>query len=115
MEVFFIQHIFELIMSAAVALLAAGYRASTKEIRRQRVEREAIKSLLRSELISLHGMYIEKGEVPIYGQENVEAMYHAYHQLGGNGTVTKLVNEIMNLPTKTNHKYRDEELTDYLK
>ena len=100
MEQFIARHLFELLMTAAVALLGAGYRMSLREIAKQHVEREAIKSLLRSEIISMHGRYIDKGEIPIYGQENVQAMYDAYHALGGNGTVTKLVGEIMELPTR---------------
>lgn len=87
-------------MTAAVTVLGAGYRVALKEIGKQRVEREAIKSLLRSEIITIHGRYVERGEIPIYAQENVQAMYEAYHELGGNGTVTKLVREIMELPTK---------------
>ena len=87
-------------MTAAVTVLGAGYRVALKEIGKQRVEREAIKSLLRSEIITIHGRYVERGEIPIYAQENVQAMYQAYHELGGNGTVTKLVREIMELPTR---------------
>lgn len=102
MEDFIARHLFELLMTAAVAILGVGYRAALKEIGKQRVEREAIKSLLRSEIITNHGRYMEKGEIPIYAQENVQAMYEAYHSLGGNGTVTKLVREIMSLPTKKN-------------
>ena len=102
MEDFVVRHLFELLMTAAVALLGAGYRLSMKEIKKQKIEREAIKSLLRSELIALHGRYIEKAEIPIYAQENVQAMYEAYHSLGGNGTVTKLVGEVMRLPTRKN-------------
>lgn len=100
MEEFIAKHLFELLMTAAVALLGAGYRGALKEIGKQRVEREAIKSLLRSEIITMHGRYVERGEIPIYVQENVQAMYQAYHELGGNGTVTKLVREIMELPTR---------------
>lgn len=100
MEAFIAKHLFELLMTAAVALLGAGYRVALKEIGKQRVERDAIKSLLRSEIITMHGRYVERGEIPIYAQENVQAMYEAYHELGGNGTVTKLVREIMALPTR---------------
>lgn len=100
MEEFILSHLFELLMTAALMMLGAGYRAVFKEMGKQRVEREAIKSLLRSEIITMHGRYVDKGEIPIYAQENVQAMYQAYHQLGGNGTVTKLVKEIMNLPTQ---------------
>ena len=102
MEAFIAKHLFELLMTAAVALLGAGYRMTIRELGKQKIEREAIKSLLRSELITMHGRYTEKGEIPIYAQENVQAMYDAYHALGGNGTVTKLVDEIRELPTRKN-------------
>lgn len=107
MEMFIAQHVFELFMSAAVALLGVGYKIMLKEIGQQRTEREAIKSLLRSEIITMHGKYIEKEEIPIYGRENVQAMYDAYHSLGGNGTITKLYHEIMNLPTKKGEKHHE--------
>lgn len=102
MEVFIAQHLFELLMTAAVAILGAGYRMTIREIGKQKIEREAIKSLLRSELITMHGRYMDKQEIPIYAQENIQAMYDAYHALGGNGTITKLVGEIQDLPTRKN-------------
>ena len=100
MEAFITKHLFELLMTAAVALLGAGYRVTLREISEQRVEREAILSLLRSEIITLHGRYTGKEDIPIYAQENVQAMYEAYNKLGGNGTVTKLVGDLMSLPTR---------------
>lgn len=100
MEEFIAKYLFEMMMTAAVAILGFGYRATISEISKQKVEREAIKSLLRSEIITMHGRYMAKGEIPIYAQENVQAMYDAYHSLGGNGAITKLVNEIMKLPTQ---------------
>ena len=102
MEVFIAQHLFELLMTVAVAILGAGYRMTIREIGKQKIEREAIKSLLRSELITMHGRYMDKQEIPIYAQENIQAMYDAYHALGGNGTITKLVGEIQDLPTRKN-------------
>lgn len=104
MEEFIVTHLFEFLMTIAIGFLGALYRAAYKEIGNQKVEREAIKNLLRSEIITMHGRYMDRGEIPIYAQENVQAMYEAYHKLGGNGTVTKLVQEIMNLPTQKNRK-----------
>ena len=34
------------------------------------------------------------GEIPSYAYQNFCAMYDAYHELGGNGMVTKMKNEI---------------------
>ena len=39
--------------------------------------------------------------LPLYGdaQETVLESYAAYHSLGGNGTITKMVEELKQLPT----------------
>jgi Zn/Cd-binding protein ZinT len=37
--------------------------------------------------------------MPLYARENVLEMYNAYHALGGNGAITKLMEEMENLPT----------------
>ena len=62
------------------------------------MEERAYIPRIRTSLSLIH--ILERGEIPIYAQENVQAMYEAYHELGGNGTVTKLVREIMALPTR---------------
>lgn len=59
-----------------------------------------VQALLRDRLYWNHDHYMQKGEYPIYARENVEEMYRWYHALGGNGTVTNLVHELDNLPTK---------------
>ena len=100
MSEFVAKHLFELLVTLCLGIISSGYRAMLKEFSKQRIEREAIKSLLRSSLISLHGRYTEKGEIPIYAQENVQEMYSCYSALGGNGTGTKLYKELMNLPTQ---------------
>ncbi len=53
-----------------------------------------VRALLRNEIIGSYNHYMLKGYIPIYALENVQEMYLAYHRLGGNGTITKLVNEI---------------------
>ena len=40
-----------------------------------------------------------KEYIPIYAMENIGEMYKAYHRLGGNGTITKLVEELKKLPS----------------
>lgn len=60
-----------------------------------------LRSLLRDRLIQSynHNVY-ERKYCPIYEKENVTDMYNQYHNLGGNGTVTKLYHELMELPTE---------------
>lgn len=57
-------------------------------------------ALLRNELIRRYREYETKGELSILDKENIEDMFEQYEKLGGNGTVKKMYNELLNLPTK---------------
>lgn len=57
-----------------------------------------LQAILRDRLVSAYNHYEEKGELPIYAMENIQKMYDAYHNLGGNGTITKLYNKLQKLP-----------------
>ena len=56
--------------------------------------------LLRVQLIEYHSKYMQMGDIPSYAYENFCEMYEAYHALGGNGTGTKLYEEIKALHLK---------------
>lgn len=56
-------------------------------------------ALLRDRLYQTHFHYMEKGFYPIYARENVDSMYKQYKALGGNGTITNLIQELNTLPT----------------
>lgn len=53
--------------------------------------------LLRSQLIDYHSKYMKRGSIPSYAYENFIEMYEAYHELGGNGMVTHMKEEIEEL------------------
>ena len=63
--------------------------------------------LLRVQLIEYHDKYVEMGEIPSYAYDNFIEMYEAYHNLGGNGMVTKMYQEIqeLHLRNKSGGKY----------
>lgn len=56
--------------------------------------------LLRVQLIEYHEKWTERGYITKHGLENFIEMYDAYHSLGGNGMVTKLLEEIKKLPIR---------------
>lgn len=56
-----------------------------------------VRSLLRKEIIDEYNHYMDRGHIPIFALENVIEMYKAYHRLGGNGTITKIVEELKEL------------------
>lgn len=53
--------------------------------------------LLRVQLIEYHSKYMKKGSIPNYAYSNFIEMYEAYHELGGNGMVTHMKEEIEEL------------------
>ena len=56
--------------------------------------------LLRVQLIEYHDKYTVLGSIPSYAYENFCEMYEAYHELGGNGMITKMKEEIDELHLK---------------
>lgn len=53
--------------------------------------------LLRVQLIEYHDKYMRLGSIPSYAYDNFCEMYNAYHKLGGNGMITKMMHEIEEL------------------
>ena len=70
-------------------------------LKRQKKDRDAngkgTMLLLRVQLIEYHDRYVALGHIPSYALENFIEMYEAYHELGGNGMVTKMYKEIQDL------------------
>ena len=56
--------------------------------------------LLRVQLIEYHDKYMALGFIPSYAYENFCEMYDAYHELKGNGMITKMKEEIEELHLK---------------
>ena len=77
-------------------------------LKKQKKDRDANSKgtmlLLRSQLLKYHAKYMCSGEIPTYAFENFCEMYDAYHNLGGNGMVTKLNDEIHELHIKTKER-----------
>ena len=57
-----------------------------------------VKCLLRSQLMLHHDEYMQKGSMTANDYENWTHMYDAYKGLGGNGMITKMADDIEQLP-----------------
>lgn len=73
-------------------------------LKKQKKDRDANSKgtmlLLRVQLIECHDKYMEIGSIPSYAFENFCEMYEAYHELGGNGMITKMKEEVEKLHLK---------------
>ena len=84
-------------LSAGMRLL---YRRQKQSDLRQRATELGIQALLRDRIIQAYYHYSERSWITLHGLENVEALYKEYHALGGNGTVTKLVEDLRELEVR---------------
>lgn len=67
---------------------------------RQLAIEEGTQALLRDRIVQAYYHYTEKGWVTLHGLESVNIMYAKYHNLGGNDTVTKLVEDLRKLEVR---------------
>ena len=56
--------------------------------------------LMRIQIIEYHDKYCSKGYIPSYVLQNVLELYEAYKQLGGNGLIKQMVEEMKQLETR---------------
>ena len=60
--------------------------------------REGMRALLWRELRNIHAEAAASGGLDVADRRHLENVYSAYHDIGGNGTGTRLYEESMHLP-----------------
>ena len=95
------------IIATAITALVSGIvgvliGAATKGLKAAKKRNEAVRrglqSILRGEIIKQHEKYIEREFCPVYAKDAIRRQYDSYHELGGNGVITELYHEIIELP-----------------
>ncbi len=100
MRDFIIKYWLECLFSGALGLLGLVIRLMFARIKRLSLVERGMQALLKDRIIQSYNHNIERGYCPIYSLESILDMYDQYHALGGNGTVTRLVTELQQLPTQ---------------
>ena len=98
-------NILGMIVSYLVTAILGGITGFiTTKLKKDKQKDQAIETgvqaLLRNEIIRRYREFETKGEIPILDKENLEEMFVQYKNLGGNGTVKKMMDELLNLDTK---------------
>jgi hypothetical protein len=95
-------HLPETIYAAILGILGICMQNSGKKVKDFMIKYDALKNgtiaILRNNIIQLYHIYTEKGYIPVHALESVLAMYTEYKALGGNGTVSTLIEELKDLP-----------------
>lgn len=85
------------ILGLTLGFISTKYKKSKKK---EKAIEQGVQALLRNELIRRYREYELKGEISILDKANLEHMYAEYINLGGNGTVKKMYEDLIELPTK---------------
>lgn len=98
----FIAHYWlEVIFGGCLALLSFLYRRILKKIKEQEYVKDGVQAILHDRLWQVGEYYISKGEITLNELKNIEYMYTAYHNLGGNSTGTEIFERVKNLEIKS--------------
>lgn len=96
-----ISHVLNLILGGVVSYIFALYRQKKKE---NDALKAGLQALLRDRIIQAYNHYVQdKGWIPIYAKESIDACYRSYEALGDNGVIDNLmeqINELQNYPPK---------------
>lgn len=91
-----IQTIINIIAGAVISYMFALYRAKKRE---NDALRAGVQALLRDRIIQAYNHYVcEKGWIPIYAKESIDACYKSYEALGDNGVIDSLMERLNELP-----------------
>ena len=91
-----IQTIINIIAGAVISYIFTLYRAKKRE---NDALRAGVQALLRDRIIQAYNHYVcEKGWVPIYAKESIDACYKSYEALGDNGVIDSLMEQLNELP-----------------
>lgn len=92
-----IKDVFSIVMSGVMGYIVWMLKTQKRD---RDANSKGTMLLLRVQLIEYHEKWMEREYITKHGLENFVEMYDAYHALGGNGMVTKLLEEVKKLPIK---------------
>lgn len=96
-----VQTVINIIAGAVISYIFALYHTKKKE---NDALKAGLQALLRDRIIQAYNHYVQdRGWIPIYVKESIDACYRSYEALGDNGVIDNLmqqINELQNYPPK---------------
>lgn len=105
---YWLEVLFSGVMAGAGCIIQKLWEQQKQTEAKQEANNKGTCALLRDRIVQSYYHYFERGWITLHGLESVEKMYEEYHNLGGNGTITKLVQDIHRLPVLDNPPEENE-------
>lgn len=95
-------YVFEIliaVISGSLIFLIENIMRENKQLKESKKENEkaiidGVMTLLKIQIIEYHEKYMNNGRIPSYVYDNFDEMYTAYKNLGGNGMIRRMKEEI---------------------
>ncbi len=104
-----VEWLFKYWLEVLFGLVTAGFgfvsRSLNKKMERQKKRSEAIENgvrdMLRLTILDNYERCKSTGTISVSRKDALDHAYKSYHELGGNGTITQIHKEIMEMPVIT--------------
>ncbi len=94
---FIFRYWIEVLFGLAIAGLSYLYKKLEKRYKEQEAIKDGLVAILHDRLCQSCLYFMSKDEIGLTELKNIERMYNAYHNLGGNGTGTELYERVKEL------------------
>lgn len=99
---FIVKYWVEFAFGLIVAGLSAGYARLSRKFKSERAKNQAIENglrdILRLQILDTYDKCVQNGRIiTVSRKDAIDSAYNSYHALGGNGTITQVHTEIMQM------------------
>ena len=99
---FIMKYWLECVFGLIVTGLTAGVTRINKKLKEERIRNQAIENgvrdILRMQILDTYERCKASGKISVSRKDAIDSAYKSYHALGGNGTITQVHNELMEMP-----------------
>lgn len=92
----------ECLFGLIVTGLTAGVTRINKKLKEEKTRNQAIENgvrdILRMQILDTYERCKVSGTITVSRKDAIDSAYNSYHALGGNGTITQVHNELMEMP-----------------
>ena len=101
---FIIKYWLQILFSGVLSALTFVIKKMSEDFKKEKLDQKSIRlgvqAILRDRLIQSYNHHMGLGYCPIHDRDNISNMYNQYHNLGENGVMDGLVDEIMKIKKK---------------
>ena len=97
-----IKYWLEVLFGLVTAGIGIALRRISKALQKEKLRNQAIedgvRDILRMQILDTYEKCTQAGKISVSRKDAIDSAYRSYHALGGNGTITQVHNEIMEMP-----------------